>query len=210
MHAARRRSLRRSCMVCVLLVAASLAAGRLVAGEAGAAAAPDPSTVTLALTGDFVEMGPALSGASRSLAMIDFVNASGLELNVVFGEGTATLKPQDHLLVHAQPGDTPLRVTAPAKPDQLIDGALQVERGLRYQVVFDYGPVPTEDLEDGGTTQPLSDRVGGAQAPSPGSTAPPSTTSKEPPTKAATKAAKIDSKRKRNGHVDVGRRRPGK
>jgi hypothetical protein len=184
----------------VLAVATLVAAGPALARAAEALPAGKVPEGML-LAGDFVEKGYLSPGVSKAQALVDLVNVTDVAIDVVFGEGTATLEPRGHLLVRADAGDVALRASIPGHPEQDLEGRLQVERGLRYAITLGFVPAaearPAEpSLEaDHGATAPAAPAPGAA----PGAPPPPQA-------RQATKATPA-SEGKGRKWVDVGRKR---
>lgn len=154
----------------------------------------------MALMADFVEVGRVDRSLPRDIAMVDLVNLSPHVLDVIIGDGAATLQPKERLIARVKSGDQLVTVNTREKTIAPMEGRLRLDSGLRYELALAYGAVPHEraDMALPGIDP---DGSGGADiAPRPpggldGAAQPPSRPRAEPP------------RRGKGGKVDVGRRR---
>lgn len=172
------RAARRVSLTLLLVFAAAAAVAAPVV-----AARPDGRAAGI-LTGDFVEVGPLGAGVGRSQAVVQLVNESGSVLDVVLGEGSATLQPKDVMLARATPGEVSLTAKSRTDGEDVLEGKLRVEAGRRYVLAF--LRMSPEELEAGDPT------------PSSAAAADPA---------AAGAERRPEPPRTRKGRVDIGRRR---
>lgn len=182
-------------MKLVLLAAALLLAPSLPAADAPASAPPASGSEQLALLADFVELGRVDRSVPRDMAMVDLVNVSPHVLDIVIGESGATLQPKERIIARVKAGPQAVTVTTREKGIAPMEGRLQLDAGLRYELALAFGPVPKMSAD---LAPALDSQDGGAAiAPKPeGSGA--AATSAEP---------RKEPRRTRGGKVDVGRRR---
>ena len=173
---------RRLPLALVLVLAAGFAVGAAV-GAPVVPARPDGRAAGI-LAGDFVEVGPLGSGVGRSQAVVQLVNESGSVLDVVLGEGSATLQPKDVMLARAAPGEVTLTAKSRTDAADTLEGKLRVEAGRRYVLAF--LRVSPEELEAGEAT-------------------PTSAAAADPAAEGVERRA--EPPRTRKGRVDIGRRR---
>lgn len=168
----------------------------------------------MTLTGDFVEVGRAHAGVSRSQSSVELVNISAHVLDVRFGRGATRLAPGERLLVRSEGGDVELNVKSPTLPGEELSAILRVEPAVHHSLALAYedlAPRPRlipslEPSPETAQTSPV--RSGSSQ---PAASTPVSLT---PQTSALAKTAQpkaktqtIHAKRKRSGRVDIGRKR---
>jgi len=175
---------------------------RIAAAADSAAPPPQPKEI---LSGDFVERGPIPRGTPRDLAMVELINDSGLPIDAALGQGTTSLRPEDRMILRTEPGDVPFRVVVPGHPEQRLEATLHFERGMRYAIVLALaeageGDDPSRPAEvagtapDGAATPQAAAATGAAPAPQPG--------------KRAMATRPEESKSRKGGKVDIGRKRP--
>ena len=169
----------------------------LLASPAIRAAEP-PASGEHALLADFVEIGRVDRSLPRDLAMVELYNMSTQVLDVVVGEGSATLQPKDRLIARVAAGDRDVTVRSRQAGVPNMEGRVRLEAGVRYELALTYGLVPAVEAPiatPGVDVAPMTPSAPGS--PQAGSAAAPRDAGQ----------ADRQPRRTKSGRVDIGRRR---
>ena len=178
---------------------ASAAPAQASAQATPAASAPGPGE-EMALLVDFVEIGRVDRSVPRGISMVDLLNLSPHVLDVVVGDGSATLQPKERLIARVKSGDQTVTVSTREKGIDPMEGRLHLDDGVRYELALAYGAVPkvtSELAQPGIDSDPAT--LGDDIAPRPRDLGPAGSPQREP------RDAR-EPRRKGGGKVDVGRR----
>ena len=185
-------------LLVLLALAPALRAADAPAAPAAPAAAPAPVPgpgEEMGLLVDFVEIGRVDRSVPRGISMVDLLNLSPHVLDVVVGEGSATLQPKERLIARVKSGDQTVTVTTREKGVDPMEGRLHLDDGVRYELALAYGAVPKVKAELASPGIDSDPAASGADvAPLPEGDA------------QAAKPKRGEPRRKAGGKVDIGRR----
>jgi hypothetical protein len=212
--------LRRLAVVTLCVASLSVATAALAAGDSApmnartghAGALPPPSTPgegeEMALLADFVEIGRVERSIAHDLAMVDLLNLSPHVLDVVVGDGAATLQPKERMIARVKAGDANVSVATREKGVDPMEGRLHLEPGVRYELAFAYGAVPKVQAEMAtpgvDATQPSPASAGAAGRPA-AAGMPAADVAPMPREASQPQQPRKEPRRTKGGKVDLGR-----
>ncbi len=188
-------------MVSRSLVLALIAAWALPALAEDALRAARPET-TMALTGDFVELGAGHPGISREHAAVEIVNRSPHPIDVKLGYGSGRIEPGKTLYVRMEPGEQPLEVSSPAAPGDRLEAALTLEKGRAYALGIAWEEVLIGDAPRREVVPAAADSAAAGK-----SKGEPADVAKTQTQAAGGKKGASWKKKTKSGRVDIGRKR---